>query len=391
MKVLSFILAGGSGKELSVLTRHRAKTAIPFGGRYRIIDFCLSNCANSGVTDICILAQFNPKSLIKHIGMGKPWDLDRKNGGVYIMQPSFNGRVAEWYKGTGDAILQNIDLIRDSNADFVLILSGDQIYTMNYQSIVKHHLKSSKPITVVCKEIDPSRNQYLGRVKLSKKGNIVDFQEKPSSSSYKMASLGIYLFNRECLIKFLENNPLDLVFDILIPGVNDGMVTCYKFESFWEDIGSLPVYYKTSMKLLKDRSFLLDKELPLFTRNTGLPPTRFVSGCSVNNSIIADGCTIEGRVENSIVFPGVHISVGASVEDSILFPFSTVNRKAVIRETIIDKKVIVEEEANVGNGPVDSGAMEITIIGKGSKISTGMTVIKGSMIEPESVISEDIT
>ena len=253
MKVLSFILAGGSGKELSVLTRHRAKTAIPFGGRYRIIDFCLSNCANSGVTDICILAQFNPKSLIKHIGMGKPWDLDRKNGGVYIMQPSFNGRVAEWYKGTGDAILQNIDLIRDSNADFVLILSGDQIYTMNYQSIVKHHLKSSKPITVVCKEIDPSRNQYLGRVKLSKKGNIVDFQEKPSSSSYKMASLGIYLFNRECLIKFLENNPLDLVFDILIPGVNDGMVTCYKFESFWEDISSLPVYYKTSMKLLKDR------------------------------------------------------------------------------------------------------------------------------------------
>ena len=136
---------------------------------------------------------------------------------------------------------------------------------------------------------------------------------------------------------------------------------------------------------------MLDKELPLFTRNTGLPPTRFVSGCSVNNSIIADGCTIEGRVENSIVFPGVHISVGASVEDSILFPFSTVNRKAVIRETIIDKKVIVEEEANVGNGPVDSGAMEITIIGKGSKISTGMTVIKGSMIEPESVISEDIT
>lgn len=391
MKVLSFILAGGSGKELGVLTRHRAKTAIPFGGRYRIIDFCLSNCANSGVTDICILAQFNPKSLIKHIGMGKPWDLDRKTGGVYIMQPSFNGKIAEWYKGTGDAILQNIDLIRDSNADFVLILSGDQIYTMNYQSVIKHHLKSSKPITVVCKEIDPSRNQCLGRVKLNKNGDIIDFQENPSSSSYKYASLGIYLFNREYLIKSLENNPLDLVFDILIPGVKNKMVSCYEFESFWEDIGFSSIYYQTSMRLLKDRSFLLDKELPLFTRNTGLPPTRFVSGCSVKNSIIADGCTIEGRVENSIVFPGVHLSEGASVEDSILFPFSTVNRKAVIRKAIIDKKVIVEEEASVGDGRVGSGGIEITIIGKGSKISSGITVVKGSMVEPESVISEDIT
>ncbi|MCD6379578.1 glucose-1-phosphate adenylyltransferase subunit GlgD [bacterium] len=390
MKVLSFILAGGSGKELGVLTRHRAKTAIPFGGRYRVIDFCLSNCANSGIKDICVLAQFSPESLINHIGMGKPWDLDRKIGGVYIMQPSYNGKIAQWYRGTADALVQNIDLIRDSDADLVLVLSGDQIYTMNYQNIIRHHIKSSKPITIVYKEVKPSRNQHLGMLKLNKKGNIIDFQEKPRSSNYKYASLGIYLFDREYLIKSLSNETRDLVFDIFIPKVKDGMVSGYEFKSFWQDIGSSPSYYRTSMKLLKNHSFMLDKELPMLTRSAGLAPTRFSSSCSVNNSIVADGCKIEGRVENSIVFPGVHISNHAFVENSIIFSFSKINRKAVIKKAIIDKMVNVGERAFVGDCSGASGPRAITIIGKGCKISKGVRIIEGSKIEPGRVILEDL-
>jgi glucose-1-phosphate adenylyltransferase len=228
-------------------------------------------------------------------------------------------------------------------------------------------------------------------LKLNKNGNIIDFQEKPRSSNYKYASLGIYLFNREYLIKSLDNGPCDLVFDIFIPNVKEGMVSGYEFKSFWQDIGSLSSYYRTSMKLLKNHSFMLDKELPMLTRSAGLPPTRFASSCSVNNSIIADGCKIEGKVKNSIVFPGVHISNDTFVENSIIFPFSKVNRKAVIKKAIIDKIVIVEEGALVGNCSGKHGPRAITIVGKGCKISKDIRIIEGSKIEPGCVILEDLT
>ncbi|HMA76036.1 MAG TPA: glucose-1-phosphate adenylyltransferase subunit GlgD [Candidatus Krumholzibacteriaceae bacterium] len=390
MKVISFILAGGSGKELGVLTRHRAKTAIPFGGRYRVIDFCLSNCANSGIKDIFVLAQYNPKSLINHIGMGKPWDLDRKTGGVYILQPSYNGEIAQWYKGTGDALLQNSDLINDSDADYVLILSGDQVYTMNYQNIIDHHIESSKPVTIVFKEIARSMNQYLGMLSVDNSGVINDFVEKPCSSNYKHAFMGIYLFNREYLIKLLYNKPRDLVFDLLMPEIEDGMVGGYEFKSFWQDIGSLSVYYRTSMNLLEDRCFLLDKDLPMFTRSKELAPTRFLSDSSVTNSILASGCTIGGNVVNSIIFPGVDISEGASIEDSIILPFSKISKNAVIKKAVIDKMVKVEEGVIIGVDTGGSAGGYITTVGKGSKIKKNSKIGKGSMIEPVSIVSGDL-
>ncbi|MDZ7859840.1 MAG: glucose-1-phosphate adenylyltransferase subunit GlgD [Candidatus Krumholzibacteriota bacterium] len=390
MKVISFILAGGSGKELGVLTRHRAKTAIPFGGRYRLIDFCLSNCANSGVKDIFVLAQYNPKSLINHIGMGKPWDLDRKTGGVYILQPSYNGEIAQWYKGTADALLQNLDLISDSDADYVLILSGDQVYTMNYQNIINQHIESSKPVTIAFKEIDPSMNQSLGMLSVNDSRVITGFVEKPRSSNYKYAFMGIYLFNREYLIKSLYNKPRDLVFDLLMPQIEDRMVGGYEFKSFWQDVGSLSVYYRTSMGLLEDRSFLLDKDLPMFTRNKELAPSRFLSESNVTNSILGSGCTISGNVENSIIFPGVYISEGVSIEDSIILPFSKINRNAVIKSAVIDKMVKVEEDVIIGVDTDDSSGGFITTIGKGSKIKKNTKIGKGTMVEPESIVSEDL-
>ncbi len=396
MKILSLILAGGSGEELGAITRHRAKTAIPFGGGYRIIDFCLSNCVNSGITHIYVMAQFNPKSLIEHIGMGKPWDLDRKIGGIYIMQPSYDGRFAHWYRGTGDALWQNIEIIRDSDADLVLVLSGDQVYTMDYRKMAERHQKSGKPVTLACKEVSPSESRRLGMIKCDGNGIIEDLKEKPLSSGYRRASLGIYVFDREFLLDHLNRSITDLVFDLVIPNIKLKNVAAYFFDSYWEDIGSLPAYYKASMRLLDDRSFMKEKNRPLFSRESGMSPTRFSNESSVRHSIVADGCMIKGDVIDSIIFPGVNVEEGASVDESIIFSYSAVKRGAGVKRSIIDKKVEVGKGSSVGDRDANSrneeisnpefDGSEITVLGKGSLISEGVKVPPGAMIEPQEVI-----
>jgi len=392
LKVLSLILAGGSGEELGALTRHRAKTAIPFGGGYRIIDFCLSNCVNSGITDIYVMAQFNPKSLIDHIGMGKPWDLDRKAGGIYIMQPSYNGRFAHWYRGTGDALWQNIEVIRDSDSDLVLVLSGDQVYTMDYRKMIERHRESGKPVTLACKEVSPSESRRLGMIKCDGNGIIEDLKEKPLSSDYRHASLGVYVFDREFLLGNLNKDTADLVFDMIIPNIELRNAAGYFFDSYWEDIGSLPAYYKASMRLLDDRSFMMIKNRPVFSREPGMAPTRFSNESSVRHSIVSDGCIIKGRVKDSILFPGVRVEEGASVEESIIFSYSRVKEEAVVEGAILDKLVEVGEGSSVGERIPDSGkenisdpqpaSPRITVLGKGASVSDEVKVSAGAMIEP---------
>ena len=200
------ILAGGTGRELSVLTYDRAKTAIPFGGSYRIIDFPLSNCVHSGIDTIAILAQYSPRSLIDHIGMGKPWDLNRKSGGVYILQPTYYGQIAKWYKGTADAIYQNMDMIMNSNAELVLVLSGDHVYRMDYREMAARHIESGKPVTIALKEMKRGQKGRFGMVKCSGDGTVLAFEEKPASPRYNLASMGIYMFDREFLIRTLDQS-----------------------------------------------------------------------------------------------------------------------------------------------------------------------------------------
>lgn len=400
MKILSFILAGGSGEELGVLTSHRAKTAVPFGGRYRIIDFCLSNCVNSGITTIYVMAQFNPKSLIEHIGMGKPWDLDRKIGGIYIMQPSYNGEFAHWYRGTGDAIWQNIEIINDSDAELVLILSGDQAYSMDYGDMIERHMESTLPITVACKEVSPDESQRFGMIKCNEKGIVEDMKEKPMSSEYNQASLGIYLFDRGFIQDNIGPDTKDIVFDLLIPNIRKKNVATYRFDSYWEDIGSLPAYYNASMRILDDRSFMMNKDLPLFTRESGMAPTSILSGSDVKRSIIADGCKIGGKVVNSILFPGVRVNEGSVVEDSIIFSSTVIGKKARVMRSIVDKSVLIEEEAHIGSGEYDKSRKHaihgyednglITVVGKGCSISKGAKIPAGSMIEPEAFVKETL-
>lgn len=395
MKILTLILAGGTGAELSVLTRHRAKTALPFGGRYRVIDFCLSNCVHSGIQEIAILAQYSPKSLIDHIGMGKPWDLDRKSGGVYILQPTHNGEAAKWYLGTADALYQNIDLIRNSKADTILVLSGDQVYLMDYRPMAEYHGRHGKAATIAIKEVHPSQRSRFGMVRCSREGLVTSFKEKPTSSTYRYASLGIYLFRRDFLLDVLVRDTVDIVFDVVMPWIKQGEVAGFRFDGYWEDIGSIASYYRASLGLLRSRSLITAPDWPVFTKGTDLAPAKCFDGGRITNSIVADGCVIRGSVSGSILFPGVAVERGAVVEDSILFPFSRIGKDARVSRAVLDKFVVVGGGARVGAPrrlgeakrraarPGAEGAVSgITVLGRRASVAPGTTVRGGVVVEP---------
>ena len=400
MKILALILAGGTGKELSVLTRYRAKTAVPFGGRYRVIDFCLSNCVHSDIQEIAILAQYSPKSLIDHIGMGKPWDLDRKSGGVYILQPTHNGEVAKWYLGTADALYQNIDLIRNSKADAILVLSGDQVYVMDYRPMIQYHLAHRTAVTLAMQRVQASQRSRFGMVRCSRAGLVTAFREKPTASTFRFASLGIYLFGRDFLLDILGSDRADIVFDIIMPRLVKGDVAGYPFDGYWEDIGSIRSYYNASLRLLRNRSLITDPDWPIFTKGSELPPARCSETSHVTNSIIGDGCIVKGEVRGSILFPGVTVERGAVVEDSIVFSFSRIAGDARVRKAILDKFVVVGNGSSVGIGArrgtargrsdpaTDAGSESggISVLGRRARIARGAAVPGGMIIEPHTRI-----
>ncbi len=401
MKILTVILAGGTGRELSALTGHRAKTSMPFGGRYRIIDFCLSNCVHSGFSDIAVLTQYNPASLMEHIGMGKPWDLDRKRGGVFIMQPTHYGKAATWYLGTADALYQNIAILRNSDAEHILVLSGDQVYIMDYRDMLKFHVDSGRPVTLACKGVGSRQRMRFGMVRVGRDGRVAEFQEKPQSSDFSYASMGIYMFEKKYLLDILDSGKKDIVFDILIPAIAKKGVSGYRFDTYWEDIGSIPTYFKASMRLLKDRSIITRKDWPIFTKGEGLAPAKYSPSSQVSESIVAEGCIVRGKVRRSILFPGVVIENGADVEDSIIFNYSRIDRGARIRRAIVDKEAYIGKNVIFGAGrrganlpelmkfcdtSCDPGTGDITVAGKGVRIKSGTVIPAGLVLEPESIV-----
>ncbi len=402
MKILTMILAGGTGEGLSVLTRHRAKTALPFGGRYRIIDFCLSNCIHSGLSDIAVLAQYNPKSLVDHIRMGKPWDLDRKSGGVQILQPTYHGEVANWYLGTADALCQNMDLIRNSEAEHILVLSGDQVYTMDYTKLISDHLARNRPVTLACKSVKRSQRSRFGMVHRDDNGIIRAFEEKPESSDYNYASLGIYIFSKKFILDYIRKGTLDIVFDIVLPALKQRKVGGYLFEGYWEDIGSIQSYFKASMRLLRSRSIISEPGWPIFTRGENLSPAKFSRGSFVNNSIVAGGCTIRGKVNGCILFPGVTVEKGAVVKNSIVFSFSRIGQSARISRSIIDKSVSIGEGSSIGmkmpgrasmldprlTAGIYRGSGGITVLGKEVRVGKGISIPRGLLVEPGSIVRD---
>jgi len=387
----AFILAGGVGSRLCLLSERRAKPAVPFGGKYRIIDFTLSNCVNSGIYDIGVLTQYRPTSLHRHIGIGRPWDLDRTHGGIQLLQPSLGTVTSEWYQGTADAIYRNLIHLRRRRTDQVLVLSGDHIYKMNYDVMYAFHVANRASVTVAVTEVPEDAISGFGILETDEKGRVVHFLEKPKESRSRLASMGVYLFDREALVRWLvedaqdPDSSHDFGKDLLPRLVARGEgVFAYRYGGYWQDVGTLDSYYQANMDLLADdpQMELNDPGWVMHTQSADRPPVRFEHGCQVERSFVANGCEVAGEVSGSVLFPGVTVAAGAVVRNSIVMQDSQIGRDAQIDGAILDKEVMVGAGTRVGAGDdrtpnrvcpehLSSG---LTIVGRATRLPPGLTI-----------------
>jgi len=398
MSRYAFILAGGQGTRLCLLSERRAKPAVPFGGKYRIIDFTLSNCVNSGIFDVGVLTQYRPTSLNQHIGIGRPWDLDRFHGGIQLLQPAPGTFAADWYQGTADAIFQNLLHLKRRRVDEVLILSGDHVYQMDYNVLYGFHRSNRATLTVAVTEVPEDEIGEFGILKTEPNGRITSFHEKPKAPvGSRLASMGVYLFDREHLIRWLvedaamKDSSHDFGKDLLPRLVARGEgVFAYRFPDYWQDVGTLDSFYAANMAFLQDPPpmQLDDPTRVLHTQSADRPPVRVMSGARVRHSMVANGCTIEGEVVNSVLFPGVVVERGAVVRDSIVMHDVRVSRSAVLDRAILDKAVLVGEGARIGHGEESTPnracpqhlSSGLVLIGKEARLPAGITVGRNARV-----------
>jgi glucose-1-phosphate adenylyltransferase len=403
----AFILAGGVGSRLCLLSERRAKPAVPFGGKYRIIDFTLSNCVNSGIYDIGVLTQYRPTSLHRHVGIGRPWDLDRTRGGIQLLQPSLDSVTSEWYQGTADAIYRNLIHLRRRRTDQVLVLSGDHIYKMNYEVMYAFHNANRASVTVAVTEVPTEAISGFGILETDDKGRVVHFLEKPKESRSRLASMGVYLFDRDALIRWLvedaqdPDSSHDFGKDLLPRLVARGEgVFAYRYGGYWQDVGTLDSYYHANMDLIADdpQMELNDPGWVMHTTSADRPPVRFEHGCRVERSIVANGCQVAGEVTGSVLFPGVSVAAGAVIRNSIVMQDSLIGRDARLDCAILDKEVVVGSGARIGDGDdstpntvcpehLSSG---LTIVGRATRLPAGLTVGRNVRIGHE-VAEKDFT
>jgi len=397
MKIFTVILAGGEGSRLSILAEKRAKPAMPFAGKYRIIDFVLSNCSNSGVSDIAVLTQYRPHSLIEHIGTGRPWDLDRNRGGIRIWQPYKGRSDQDWYRGTADALYQNRNFIRAERSDTLLVLSGDHIYKQDYREMLRRHEDSGADLTVAVMEVPREEAHRFGIMKTDREHRVVEFYEKPREFQGTLASMGIYVFKTDFLLEKLEADAHESASDHdfgknIIPSmIQNSRVFAYPFSGYWVDVGTIPAYWQTNLELVADRPALdlYDGRWTIHTRSEERPPVKVDSGAAVSQSLISNGCVVSGKVTNSVLSPGVCIEEGAEVRDSVILNDTVIRAGARVECAILDKQVEVGREAFIGYGTdntpnrmeprnLDSG---ITIIGKEARIPEGVRIGRNSRID----------
>lgn len=390
MRTRAIILAGGEGSRLGVLTAKRAKPAVPFAGKYRIIDFALSNCVNSGIFDVLVLTQYRPHSLNDHIGLGRPWDLDRTfTGGVKLLQP-YQGRYdTDWYAGTADAVTQNINFLRRNNPRNILILSGDHIYEMEYDMLVSFHEENNADVTVCVIEVPLDEAPRYGIMAVDDGNHIVDFVEKPADPPGNLANMGVYVFKAAVLEELLREDAEkrdsrhDFGYNIIPVMIERGMkVLAYPYGGYWIDVGTIDAYWEAHMDLLTvpPSLDLNDRSWVIHTRSEERPPVKVEQGAIVEDSMITDGAIVAAgaRVVRSVVSPGVYIGPGAYVFESVVLTDSYIERDAVIERSVIDKGVVVGEGARVGEER--AGKMGITCIGKNTTIPAGFVVKYGSVI-----------
>ncbi len=399
MKTRAVILAGGEGSRLGTLTAKRTKPAVPFAGKYRIIDFTLSNCVNSGIFDVMIVAQYRPHSLIEHIGAGGPWDLNRDfTGGVRIYTPYKARGASDWFLGTADAVQQNFRFVKSSNPELVLILSGDHIYEMNYDKMVEAHEAKHADLTLATISVSVKDASRFGVVGVDAENRVTSFVEKPADPPSNLINMGVYLFTTDILNEYLlEDHNLpssshDFGKDILPKMVADGArVFAYPYTGYWMDVGTAASYWKAHMDHLEDKPpfDLNDRSWIIHTRTEERPPVWIARGASIENSLICDGCEITGtaKVIRSVLSPGVMVRPGAVVRESILLTDTVIESDAIVERAIIDKHVRINSQARIG-GMVEAPEPVLTMIGKNSEVPKGFTVEPGAVIGTDVVESD---
>lgn len=357
---VAMLLAGGQGSRLYVLTKNVAKPAVPFGGKYRIIDFPLSNCINSGIDTVGVLTQYEPHVLNAYIGSGQTWDLDRLRGGVSVLPPYQRGKASEWYKGTANAIYQNIPFIADYDPEYVLILSGDHIYKMDYNKMLRQHKETGADATIAVLDVPLSEASRFGIMNCKPDGTIYEFEEKPKEPKSTLASMGIYIFSWKKLRKYLEEDEAnskssnDFGKDI-IPAMlaNGEKMVSYRFEGYWKDVGTIESLWEANMDLLSPNSGLnlSDDRWKIYGRTTGSPPHFTAKGAKVQHTLLSEGCEIAGNVSESVLFSDVKVAKNANVEYSILMPGAVVEEGANVRYAIVASGAVIAKGASIGAGP----------------------------------------
>jgi len=352
-EMLAMLLAGGQGSRLMPLTEKVAKPAVPFGGKYRIIDFPLSNCTNSGIDTVGVLTQYRPFILNTHLGTGTPWDLDRTNGGISSLPPFQTATGGEWYKGTANAVYQNIDFIDSYNPEHVLILSGDHIYKMDYNEMLEYHKENEADVTIAALEVTLEEASRFGIMNTNPDNIIYEFEEKPAQPKSTKASMGIYIFKWEKLREYLiadeanEESENDFGHNILPTMLNDGSkMVSWSFNGYWKDVGTIKSLWEANMDLLDDSNDLnmADRNWKIFTSGDPLPASYIGEKASVTNSMVVEGCIVEGTIENSIIFPGVEIEEGAIVRDAVLLSGAKIKSGVTVDKVIVNQDVVVESD-----------------------------------------------
>lgn len=387
-EVVAMLLAGGQGSRLGVLTKKIAKPAVPFGGKYRIIDFPLSNCANSGIEAVGVLTQYQPLVLNEYIGNGQPWELDGMNSGVTCLSPYESKKGSEWYSGTANAIYQNISYIDRYNPEYVVVLSGDHIYKMDYADMIKFHKEHDAACTIAVIDVSLEEASRFGILNTNEDGSIYEFEEKPAHPKSTNASMGIYVFSWKELRKYLiedaenENSSNDFGKDVLPAMLNAGeRMFAYPFEGYWKDVGTVESLWDANMDLL-DPNLKLDLR-DIYSKNPMFPPHYVSETATIKNSNISDGCIVEGEVENSILFPGVKIEKGAKVDYSIIMPNTVVKANADIKYSIVSENTVIGCNAIIGGNPEDAEDKDkwgIAVIGDDLHIGDNVVVPPAAMI-----------
>lgn len=391
---VAMILAGGQGSRLGALTKKLAKPAVPFGGKYRIIDFPLSNCYNSGINTVGVLTQYQPLALHSYIGIGSAWDLDRRDGGVYVLPPYVREKGGEWYKGTADAIFQNINFIEMFNPEYVLILSGDHIYKMDYSFMLDKHKASQADATIAVIEVPWEEASRFGIMNTSEDDRIIEFEEKPKNPKNNLASMGVYVFSWPVLRSYLTG---DAISDIsshdfgkdIIPQMLAGneRLCAYRFAGYWKDVGTVESFWEANMDLLSDEPALdlYDPDWRIYSVSPTQPPHVIANTARVVCSMVSEGCQVFGQVENSVLFPGVYIGEGAKVKDSIVMPYASIGANAIVNKAIIGRKSSVEFGAQLGvNDQLEQEASRwfsgITLIGENLTVTSETKIKRNALL-----------